>query len=260
MKQGSLNEDNIAAALNSFIVSNSGGTYELVELAELGLVSRQDREYLSTSVDRIARVKEDECEVEFIAAVEFKTMSCNRTCREALHRVASFEPGDRCIDVMFGDGTFKKLVWNQTYRAQLLHHVVVIQTNLAVLLVATTTRILYTVFVRFLEADINPFISLADGIYHKHLKFGNDMKGLDFKHAVDAETFRLWMKLGNAITGRNQSEMLKPNGTMLKPAHAIVPKLVSMWNSLKGWFVELPGALHSNICFLKVERMLSEGF
>jgi hypothetical protein len=70
---------------------------------------------------------------------------------------------------MFGDDTFKKLVWSQTYRAQLLYHVVVIQTNLAVFVVATTTRIIYTVFVRFLEADINQFLSLADGIYHKHL-------------------------------------------------------------------------------------------
>lgn len=246
LKTGLQNEDNISAALPLFVKENSGSLVDIVELSEVGLLARADRRYLSTSIDRLARLRigggEDE-----VAAVEFKTMTNTRTCSEALRRVSTFDISERCIDAPFGGQLFKQLVWTREYRAQLLHHAAVIQTSVVLFVVASTTQIIYTAVVKFADEDISLYLSIADSMNTLHIQsFESSFGDLQFKHAVDAETVRLWSKLGNAIAAKNRTTSVSPNERMLKPAHSIVPNIVALWNSLKGFAPQLHFLVYSN--------------
>ena len=56
----------------------------------------------------------------------------------------------------------------------------------------------------------------------------------DFGHAIDNDTLVLWKKLANAIMAEMRARNIDPTRTSLKPAHDLVPFVVSLWNHLKG--------------------------
>ena len=56
----------------------------------------------------------------------------------------------------------------------------------------------------------------------------------DFGHAIDKDTLILWKKLANAIKEEMRTRNIDPTRTGLKPAHDLVPFIVSLWNSVKG--------------------------
>ena len=239
MKAGNANEVNISAALPRFIETESHGSMKILELVELGLVSRAGSEHLSTSVDRLARMKINSQECFF--AVEFKTMTRMRTSNAAAERLSLLGVGSsRLVDTEFGSDTFKSLVWTLPYRCQLLHHAVVLNTPAVIFVVANSSTIIYAVICHCPAQIIQQYLSMMGRIGRRLSQMSfSSLDGIDFKHAVDTDTVLLWSKLGESITSTNLRQHVSPGRTDLKPAHAIVPTLVSLWNNVKGSIPEM---------------------
>ena len=75
--------------------------------------------------------------------IEMKTVTQENYSTAALNHIRDFPPGSRFVRVSFVAEEFKSLVWNTSYRGQVLHHAVVFMTNYVLFVCADPSSIIY---------------------------------------------------------------------------------------------------------------------
>ena len=245
MKVGSANEGNIASNLPEFFSVNST-SWTISQICEAGLCSKVGDPQPSTSVGCLAILSRTVHDVEdaSVAIVEFKTMTQMSTERAALTRVAQFSIGHRVIEVDFGSALFKTLIWTPAYRCQVLHYMTVFSVSRGVFVVASSSSILYAVIVTVSDDVRSIYTSFTRRVSDQFMSWfnGNTLDksdvpiGLEYGHAVDLHTVSIWKGLARSIRLENEARVSDPGRMLLRPAHDIKPKLVALWNRLKGKF------------------------
>jgi hypothetical protein len=240
LKLGSANEIKILQALPAFFQHFGGGIALVSGPFQRGLLQRNTGSalsFLSTSIDGCAVLSAglEDNSTEFAVVLELKTATTLNTQSEASRRLASAQalsrdPNMQVFRSDFGDDLCKLLVWTPQYRSQILHHTVTTSVSYCLFVVASLSKILYSVLVD-IPAGVrsiyeNFMIRLA---YPALQEFSASPASFlessdDFGHAVDIETLHIWQKMAKAIR----------NWPLRPAASDILPYCVSKWNHCKG--------------------------
>ena len=103
----------------------------------------------------------------------------------------------------FGSLAFKKLVYKPEYRVQVLHHAAVANLKYILFVVAGSTKVHYSVLIRFPDSKISLLKSILSGVYHRSRKWtyttawvSNDLRACipNFREEVVLQSLTLLRK------------------------------------------------------------------
>ena len=275
-KLGSMNEDNVRGVVSG-VVKGVGG--ELEDVWECGLLRSKSHQYIATSLDawlRIkvkaseARVDEDiDCDddstsippeweapqpdpdrlVSINCGLEIKTPSGKKVLRDKV--AVAKELHGTFSTCEFGSRAFKKLVYDASYRTQLLHHATVCNFSHMLFVVASETGIRYATLVHVPKAKRLTYLTLLEGVYDRCLKWAyedawdsNDpiahipdirpevVSGSNYPIDIDsiAVKYIIWKMLFQKV---RRAQLPLPL------AKKILPVIITMWNRAKGRIDEM---------------------
>jgi len=104
------------------------------DVSECGIVANLDHPFLHTSADHLCwlHVRPSDSvgpSEKLFVPIEMKTVTQENYSTAALNHIRDFPPGSRFVRVSFVAEEFKSLVWNTSYRGQVLHHAGAFKTN-----------------------------------------------------------------------------------------------------------------------------------
>lgn len=242
LKIGRENEKNIADKIIQFFSDNSstdGTPYNVSFISEVGLVRSKTCTSLYTSADRLCflsigpRHNIGPWSCHYLCPVEIKTVVKDSTEDAALRRLSQIRQGKRIIPVCFGTEDFKSLVWNTSYRTQVLHHAAVLNSPFVLFAVGSTSKILYIAIIEFPSQIRVQYMDFSNRMNTEYLQWYTEPTStfptnMDCAHAKDLHTLTFWKQLQKSV-----QNFLDKN-TDIPPAHDIRPYLVVLWNRLKG--------------------------
>ena len=164
-KIGSTNETSILEAVKE-IASLDDNISVHMNSMKMGLVQCLTHSYLCTSVDGLIQLKIDG--VLENVPLEFKTFSSYDSWNNALATAADIGKFQRCV---FGNNLFKRAVGNVGYRAQLLHHTLVMRAEKILYVVAGRNEVAYMTLVSVPEDVIKRYFGILDKFAIRYLKW-----------------------------------------------------------------------------------------
>jgi hypothetical protein len=137
-----------------------------------------------------------------VTVVECKTVTTDKTQREAWNRLEEGRFDSKCFEVSFNDSIFNLLVWDISYRVQVLHHSATTEVKNVLFVVASLNCIIYACIIVFAESDLSYYIGKQQKIeemfqYFTYSNIPNHPVFLPplYGHAVDFETVQVQQKL-----------------------------------------------------------------
>jgi hypothetical protein len=196
---------------------------------------------MATSIDGVLVLQCPGRDEQIVTVVECKTVTTDKTQREAWNRLEEVQCltgkfDSKCFEVSFNDSLFHLLVWDISYRVQLLHHSATTEVKSVLFVVASLNKIIYACIITFADSDLSFYIGMQQKMeetfqYFTHSNIPNQPIFLPslYGHAVDIETVRVQQKLAQAVLS-SQDIYTGKRG----PGHEFIPYAVSEWNHTKG--------------------------
>jgi len=97
--------------------------------------------------------------------IEMKTVTQENTSTAASNRIRDYPPESRFVHVGFVSEEFKSLVWNPSYRGQVLHHAVVFKTHHVLFVCADRSSIIYVLLVHVPENMISMYVQATTSYF-----------------------------------------------------------------------------------------------
>lgn len=227
MSIGSSNESNVFASVKSIHLLD-GDLKVVAGPFEFGIVVKEDKPWIGTSVDGFMKVRDgtgDDAEI-IDVALEIKTMTKPNTVNKARTIAEAHGIFVRCE---FNDDIFLATVPDIGHRAQVLHHAYAFGVRNVLYLVANETELIHAVLVQFDDASLRTWESILDK-YQNLLQWAHtdgqfpDCDGYDIDRHCAQVTFGLRESLI-----RHVEKYKRP----FYPIKNILPQMVAVWNKAK---------------------------
>jgi hypothetical protein len=196
---------------------------------------------MGTSVDGVVVLHCPNEPNNFVAVIECKTATTDKTVSEARSRLEQAHRltgkfDSQCFHCNFNDRLFQVLVWDISYRIQVLHHSATTEIKRVLFVVASLRSIIYSCIVTFSESDLSHYISIQQKIEETFNYFTQQNISRNpgfvpsaYGHAIDFDTIQVQRKLAQAVMS-NEEILSGKKG----PGHEFVPFAISEWNHTKG--------------------------
>ena len=151
-------------------MNENNTVYSISDVSECGIVANLDHPFLHTSADRLCwlHVRPSDSvgpSEKLFVPIEMKTATQDNTATAAFNRIRDFPPGSRFVHVSFVSEDFKSLVWNPSYRCQVLHHAVVFKTHHVLFVCADPSSIIYVLLVHVPENMISMYVQATTSYF-----------------------------------------------------------------------------------------------
>ena len=206
-----------------------------------GLQIRRCELWMASSVDALLIFSSSSEEEERVGCVEIKTMTARSTLESARERGRKEKYKE--IHISAGESAdqleqFREFVPSVEHRAQLLHHASTFGTSDVFYCISSLTKIIYVVRIIFSEVSLRAHSNVLNGIVQTQLRWiyreeefptFEGFEKRDFCWAGHRDAVLFSFKIWKALTERVM-RLKEP----LPRAHYIRPRLVYLWNTLKG--------------------------
>jgi hypothetical protein len=120
---------------------------------------------MATSIDGALILKNPGHSEAFVAVIECKTVTTEKTRIEACNRLDKVQCltgqfGLKCLNCKFNDNIFEILVWDISYSVQVLHHSATTEVKDVVFVVSSLNEIIYACIIKFSDTDLTCYMNM----------------------------------------------------------------------------------------------------